>query len=161
LGWLGQWWEQATEFRDANATINGGKFVSLPGFLENLTSAPTGPLLGYVAAAVLGAGVALFWWRSPRGAVLERYALAAAVVVVAAPQTLYYDVGLLLLGMAATVLAARARYAMIVVGVVAISWLQLGETWLGWSPLGPLAWLATGWLVWQAGSGALRQATPV
>jgi len=159
--WVGDWWEQATGFRDANATINGGKFVSLPGFVENLTSVALGPMLGYLVAAVVGAGVALYWWRNPHGSVLERYALAAAVVVVAAPQTLYYDAGLFILGIVVVVLTNRARYGALIVVAVAASWLQVGENWLGWSPLGPLVWLAAAWLVWQAGRGALGEATPV
>ena len=159
--WLGEWWEQATGFRDANAALNGDNFVSLPGFLENLTASTGGPIVGYVLAGVFGAGVALFWWRHQSGAVIERYALAAAAVAVAAPQTLYYDAGLLILGLAVIVLANRARYGVIVVAGLAASWAQVGSGWLGWSPLGPLAWLGAGWLLWHVSRRAPSQATPV
>ncbi|MDJ0663599.1 MAG: glycosyltransferase family 87 protein [Acidimicrobiia bacterium] len=159
--WVGPWWDQATSFRDANATINGGNFVSLPGFLENASSVAAGPFAGYLLAGVLGLGVAVFWWRNPHGATLGRYALAAGAVVIAAPQTLYYDVGLLALAMVAVMAANAERYRLVVLGVLVGSWIQLAAPQLGWSPLGPVAWLAMGWLVWQALNGRVLEATPV
>ncbi len=159
--WVGPWWDQATSFRDANATINGANFVSLPGFFENLSSSAAGPVVGYLLAAVLGLGVAFFWWRNPRESVLVRYALAAAAVVVSAPQTLYYDVGLLALVMVAVISSDPRRYSPVVLGILGASWLQITSSQLDWSPLGPIAWLGVGWFVWQAVRGRTAEATPV
>ena len=94
-GWVGPWWEQATAFRDINATVNGRLFVSLPGFIEHTLgmSGSAGQLFGL---AVGGAGVlAVAWiWRRPTVSVAARYAVAAAGLILVAPQSLFYEAGL-------------------------------------------------------------------
>ena len=149
--WLGDWWEQAGAFRDENVAANGPNFVSLPGFFENLLGAgdPVAFALGYGVAGLFGIAVAYFWWRHPTSHHLERYALAAAAVVLAAPQTLYYDAGLLLIGLGAVAAPLTGRRAAIVGTLAAVSWVHIAADDLGWSPLGPVAWLAAVWLVWR------------
>jgi len=143
--WIADWWEQASAFRDVNLQANGTNFVSLPGFMENVFGSDSGFawILGYGLAAALGVAVAYYWWKHPVGHALSRWALAAAAVVIAAPQTLYYDTGLLLLGLVVLVAMATPRPAVVVGAMAALSWTQLGSSALGWSPLGPIAWIAT------------------
>jgi hypothetical protein len=145
--WLADWWEQAGAFRDLNVIANGDNFVSFPGFLENMlgVGSATAWVVGYGLAAVIGVAVAYYWWSNPRSYSLERWALAAAAVVLAAPQTLYYDTGLLLLGL--VVFLEKERSAMVIGGFVLLSWTQLASAPLGWSPLGPLSWVAVGALL--------------
>ena len=159
-GWASEWWDQATAFRDLNVAANGANFVSLPGFVENLSSARITLVAAYVVAVVFGAGVAYYWWRHPRDRPLERYALAGAAVVVAAPQTLFYDAGLLVIGMVVAV-GARRTYVLGIAAMIAISWLQTLSATLGWSPLGPVAWAAAAWLLWRLVSDQADQPTPV
>ena len=161
--WLGDWWDQAGTFRDQNVAANGPNFVSLPGFFENLLGAgdPVAFVVGYTLAGLFGLAVAYFWWRHPRSQHLERYALAAAAVVLAAPQTLYYDAGLLLLGLAAVAAAVKERGAVVVGFLVAASWVHVVADDLGWSPLGPVAWAGAGWLAWWLMRSPGRQPTPV
>lgn len=161
--WLGDWWDQAGAFRDQNVAANGANFVSLPGFFENLFGAGDSMafVLGYTIAGIFGLAVAYFWWRYPTSHHLERYALAAAAVVVAAPQTLYYDAGLLLLGLAAVAGAVAQRGGVLIVALVALSWVHIGADDLGWSPLGPLVWAGAGWLAWCLVRTPGRKPTPV
>ncbi len=161
--WLTDWWEQAAAFRDQNVAANGANFVSVPGFFENLLGMgdTTAFVIGYAVAAGFGLAVAYFWWRHPRSHHLERYALAAAAVVLAAPQTLYYDAGLLLIGLAAVAAAFSGRGAILVGSLAALSWVHLAADDLGWSPLGPLVWAGAGWLVWRLIRNPSGKPTPV
>lgn len=161
--WLGDWWDQAAAFRDLNVAANGANFVSLPGFFENLfgTGDRAAFVIGYAGAAVFGLAVAYFWWRHPRSRPLERYALAAAAVVLAAPQTLYYDSGLLLIGLVAVAAVVKERGAIFVGALAALSWVHVAADDLGWSPLAPLAWAAAGLLAWQLNRRLGSQPTPV
>lgn len=138
--WLGDWWSQASLFRDTNAVANGANFVSLPGFLENVlgVGSQTALLLGYGSAALLGARVAWLWWREPDTGALWRWAVAAGAAMAVAPQTLFYDAGLLLLLLVA-LLPGWRRPVLVVAALAAISWLQVAEPVLGWSPLGPIS----------------------
>jgi len=138
--WLTDWWSQASLFRDTNAVANGANFVSMPGFLENLlgVGSQTAVLLGYGSAALLGARVAWLWWREPDTGALWRWALAAGAAMAVAPQTLFYDVGLLLLLLVA-LLPRWRRPVLVVAALAAVSWLQVVKPVLGWSPLGPIS----------------------
>jgi hypothetical protein len=150
--WIADWWEQAQVFSEQNVAANGANFISLPGFFENLlgSGSTVAGVLGYGSAAAVAAGVAYYWWRHPATDHIARFALAAAAGVVVAPQTLFYDAGLLL-GGALVVLALPARTARLVLIVALIaSWTQVAAASLGWSPLGPLSWLATAALLWWA-----------
>ncbi len=93
-GWAGWWWEQATAFRDTNATANGDLFVSWPGYLEHLTG--MGESAGRILAAIVGAAgvLAIVWlWRRPTTSVAVRYAVAAIGLTLVAPQSLFYEAG--------------------------------------------------------------------
>ena len=160
--WLSDWWEQAGTFRDQNVAANGPNFVSLPGFLENLLGVGTTVafVLGYGLAALFGVAVAYYWWRHPRSHALERYALAGTAVVLAAPQTLYYDAGILLLGLVAG-FAFLPRRAIVVAALVVLSWSHIAADDLGWSPLGPLVWVAALWLLWWLLANRSTEPTPV
>ena len=142
--WVTDWWQQAGTFRDINAEANGFNFVSIPGFLENLLGAgsPWTWIVGYSMAAVVGAAVAYYWWSNPREYSLQRWALAGAAVVVAAPQTLYYDTGLLLLGLVWFLATQSQRMGLTFGVVVILTWAQVASQAVGWSPLGPIAWAA-------------------
>ncbi len=147
--WVAKWWEQAGAFRDLNLAANGHNFVSIPGFLENLGS-PASWLFGYGIAGLVGLAVAYYWWKNSRDHALERWTLAAAAVVVAAPQTLYYDSGLLLLGVVVFVATGAQRLGLVVGALAVLSWTQLGSEALGWSPLGPIAWMAVVWILMES-----------
>lgn len=161
--WLGDWWDQAGAFRDQNVAANGVNFISLPGFFENLfgVGEPAAFVVGYAAAGLFGLAVAYFWWRHPQTHELERYALAAAAVVLAAPQTLYYDAGLLLLGLAVVAAAIKQRGAPLVGVLIALSWVHVAADDLGWSPLAPLVWAAAFWLAWRSLRAPGFEPTPV
>lgn len=141
--WIADWWTQAGTFRDINVGANGFNFISVPGFVVNLLGVDSvwALVIGYGLAAIVGLAVALFWWRNPHSSPLERFALAAAAVVVVAPQTLFYDAGLLLLGLVALLPFVSMRMALFLGGLVALSWLGVLAEDLGWSPLGPLSWI--------------------
>ena len=97
-------------------------------------------LVGYGLAVALGAIVALLWWRAARLDVLLRWSAAAAAAVLVAPQTLFYDAGVLLLVLVAVLPLIRRPFVPMLATVVAVSWSQVAAGSLGWSPLGPLAW---------------------
>jgi hypothetical protein len=161
--WVAEWWEQAGAFRDENVAANGPNFVSLPGFLENLIGVgePAAFVLGYGVTAVFGLAVAYFWWKHPRSHQLERHALAGAAVVVAAPQTLYYDAGIMLLGLvvAIALVPKHRAAALVVLGV--LSWSHLAAAELGWSPLAPVVWIGAAALFWLLARPVDSKATPV
>lgn len=152
--WVADWWQQASSFRDLNVAANGDNFVSVPGFMENLVGSESLAAIGfgYGLAAIFGLAVAIYWWRYPRAFPLERFALAGAAVAVAAPQTLYYDAGLLLLGVVAIRPYLSKPVSFWVAGAVAVTWLQLATGVLGWSPLGPIVWMAAAAMTWLLSS---------
>jgi hypothetical protein len=141
-GWVTRWWDQAAGFRDLNATANGANFISLPGFLENMLGVGSVPAfwIGYGLAFVIAGAVAWEWWRLSAGRSLWRWALAAAAAVAVAPQTLFYDAGLLLL-LVVAIWPRWHRPALVVAVLAALSWAQVAAPALGWSPLGPIALL--------------------
>ncbi len=93
-GWVGPWWEQATAFRDVNASVNGDLFVSLPGFLEYLTGMGSGA--GRLLGVAIGGGglLAMAWLWRRSGSPAARYAIAGLGLVLIAPQALFYEAGL-------------------------------------------------------------------
>lgn len=149
--WVSDWWNQARSFGDLNLMANGKNFVSFVGVLENGLGGDSafGTLVGYTFAMLVGLGVAYFWWKHPAERAVERWALLAAAAVVVAPQTLFYDAGLLLLGGVALGLAVGPRPVLVFVVAAVVSWSQLGAGVLDWSPLGPVVWGAVVWLVWR------------
>ena len=161
--WLADWWEQAGAFRDENVAANGHNFVSLPGFLENVlgSGAPAALVAGYGLAALFGAAIAYYWWKHPRCHALERYGLAGAAVVIAAPQTLYYDAGILLLGLVVAVGLFRRSLPVVLGGLVVGSWVHVLADDLGWSPLGPIIWAGVAWLCWELLVTPRGEPTPV
>jgi len=95
IGWIGPWWEQASAFRDTNATVNGPLFVSWPGFLEHL--AGLGDSAGRALGLAVGAGGVLLliaFWRRHRDFADLRYTAAAVGLVMIAPQSLFYEAGI-------------------------------------------------------------------
>jgi hypothetical protein len=149
--WVGEWWEQATGFSDLNTTANGRNFVSIPGFFENVAGVgEIGAIVaGFIVAAAFGAVVAYFWWTNPSTRALERYALAGAAVVLAAPQTLFYDAGLMLLAVLPIMPRLGPRFGQWLALGIALTWLQPLSATLGWSPLGPIVWVAAALILWQ------------
>jgi hypothetical protein len=147
--WVTEWWRQASSFRDSNVAANGVNFVSFPGFVENLAGvgSPLVWLVGYGVAGAGGVTVAYYWWKHPKTNSLARFALAAAAVVVAAPQTLYYDAGLLLLGLVAILPLVTDRFRWIIGAAALASWAQVAAGSFGWSPLAPVVWVAAGLFV--------------
>lgn len=137
--WVGDWWSQASVFSDINLTANGAKFISLPGFAANLfgPEATMGLVIGWGLAAIVGAYVAWVWWRAERLS-LWHWSLAAGAAMAVAPQTLYYDAGLLLIGLVA-VLPRLRRRSWLVAGLIVLTWAQAVGSALSWSPLGPVA----------------------
>lgn len=93
--WVGSWWDQATAFRDTNATANGDLFISMPGFLEHVTGlgGGAGRLLG-TAIGVIGLSAIVWLWRRPGVSVAARYATAGLGLVLIAPQSLFYEAGI-------------------------------------------------------------------
>ncbi len=132
--WLSDWWSQARDFSDTNLAVNGANFVSAPGFLSHLGGTGWG-VVGYGLGVLFGAAVALVWWHRRDNDPLVRWSLVGVAMAFVAPQTLYYDAGLLLL--AATLLVRFDRERWIVVGI-ALSWVQAASSRLDWSPLGPV-----------------------
>ena len=122
-GWPPTWWEQAGAFRDLNATVNGPLFISLPGVAEHLAGIGGGA--GQVlAGVVLIAGVlAVAWlWRQSDVASAVRWAATAGVLVLVAPQSLFYEAGVLML--MAAVLVNGSRRSLIAAAAVWIAgWL--------------------------------------
>lgn len=93
-GWVGSWWEQATAFRDTNATANGDLFISWAGYLEHVTG--MGESAGRLLATIVGGAglVAILWlWRRSVTSVAVRYAVAGLGLVLIAPQSLFYEAG--------------------------------------------------------------------
>jgi hypothetical protein len=123
--WVSPWWDQATTFRDVNASANGDLFVSLPGFVEHLTGlgSDAGRFLGL---AIGGAGlIAIIWlWRRPAVPVATRYAVAGLGLVLMAPQALFYEAGM---GAVALLLIADldSRVARVALAVWAAGWVYL------------------------------------
>ncbi len=139
--WVEDWWSQAASFRDLNTAANGSNFISLPGFVENALGAGSGAqLLGYGLAVLVGAAVAFLWWRVADLDVLLRWSAAAAAAILVAPQTLFYDAGVLLLALVVAFPLIRLSPGLLMAAAVAASWLQVVAQSLGWSPLGPLSW---------------------
>jgi hypothetical protein len=122
FGWLGPWWEQATAFRDINAGVNGHLFVSLPGYIEHLTGVGGGA--GQVLGLTIGGAgmLGLAWcWRAAPGDPLMRYALAASSLILIAPQSLFYEAGVV--AVTILLLAARGRVdRQLMTGAFAAGW---------------------------------------
>ena len=118
-GWIGPWWEQATAFRDTNATVNGHLFVSWPGFLEHISGigGSAGRALGFLIGAA-GLGVLGWLWRRSGVSAPQRYAAAAVGLVMVAPQSLFYEAGVAVIAL--IVLADIGRRAR---SLAVVTWL--------------------------------------
>jgi hypothetical protein len=127
-GWVGPWWDQATAFRDTNASANGDLFISLPGFIEHLTGvgSDAGRLLG---VAIGGAGLAaVIWlWRRPFVSAATRYAIAGLSLVLIAPQSLFYEAGI---GVVTLLLVADldGRVLRVALGAWIAGWLYVASS---------------------------------
>ena len=122
-GWPLTWWDQAGAFRDLNATVNGPLFVSLPGVAEHLTGigGGTGQALAGVGLA-LGVMAAAWLWRQSGVSLAVRWAFTAGVLVLAAPQSLFYEAGVLML-MAALLVRGSRRSVILASAVWIAGWL--------------------------------------
>ena len=148
--WISDWWARAGEFSELNVVANGANFISLPGFLENAIGAGSSVarVLGFGLALLVGLAVAWAWWSRQHRDSLQRWGLVAAAVVVVAPQTLFYDAGLLLLPLVAVVPVLGQNALRWVGSLVLLSWTQVGASRLEWSPLGPIGFVAVALFVW-------------
>jgi len=157
--WLGDWWGQAGDFSSLNVVANGPNFISFPGFLANSLGAGSrlAETIGYGLALLVALAVAREWWRFPHDAALWRWGLAAAAAMAVAPQTLFYDGGLLLPALVVVATSWR-RVAPVVAALIAVSWLQLGKETLGWSPLGPIGLAALAYLLLRGRPGTSNAA---
>ena len=170
-GWIGDWWEQAVRFRDANVVANGSNFISAPGVLEHLLGAgDPGAVVGGAVVTVLAMSLAaLLWWRLPSEVALRHGAAAAAIVLVA-PQALYYEAGVLLLPIAVLAATTVRRGVRISGGWLSGGWLsgvwlfglaQLTASTLGVSPLAILPLAVAAGIARVASSNARGEVAPV
>jgi hypothetical protein len=135
--WIGTWLAAVSTFGDLNIVVNGYLMISAWGWVQNLMGVS---VWSYLVAAGVVATVGLpmaYGLVTHRWSEIPWYALAP-LVIVAAPSALYYDATLVLLPIAVMVGWAVERVAMVVVGAVVISWVQVFASGLGWSPLFPL-----------------------
>lgn len=157
--WIAGWWRQAGVFSEQNLSANGSNFVSFPGFIANAAGS-SAEVIGVAAGITMLAFASYFWWRFPTVYPLERYAVALLAAVLFAPQSLYYDAGVGLLALVAMLGYLGARSAAVGAGLLIVSWSELAAPALGWSPLGPVLWLAVAGFVWLLIT-RVRQPTPV
>ena len=137
--WPVSWWDEASTFADINEGVNGFLFVSLPGMVANWLGSSDARLLWAFAMLMAVAGAVAIWMGADAPA--RRWSLTGASVVLAAPQALYYEAGLLV-----PAVAVSGERLAIVAGLWALSWTQVAADGLGWSPLGIIMPVAVVWL---------------
>ena len=131
LDWLDDWLTPAREFARLNADLNSANLVSLPGALAHVAGTP-GLVVGWVSAAFV-AGAVLFWfWRHPEADSALVYAVAGAAAVLALPQPLFYELGLLV--PAAVLLLQGPRSVGWIAAVGGATWSQSVSGGLGGMP---------------------------
>ena len=145
IGWAEEWWARATDFAALNADLNAANFVSLSGALEHVFGT-VGEVLGWVLAAVGVVWLVIYWWRDPKADPVVVYAFTAAVAVLALPQALFYEAGLLLLLGAVAADRVRAAGPFLSAAVLA-TWVQPISGDLGSLPL---MLLVSGVVIWAA-----------
>ncbi len=158
--WIGDWWSQAIDFRDLNASVNGMNFISIPGVLEEILGdgSTVATAIGGLAVAAGAGAVAWVWWRLPDRPLL-RIALAIATIVVIAPQSLFYEAALILLPVA-ILASGLTSMRPVVIGVIwGAGLLHLGAPVLDVSPLFVLPTVVVGWALVEAFRG-LRERVP-
>jgi hypothetical protein len=132
-GWVGEWIDRVADFNEVNIEVNGHLMVSAPGWWQNIIDSDLALVLAglFVVAAMGIAAVA--WWRG--GVSTVALAIAAPVIVIAAPSALYYDaaIGIAAFGLALDRVYPGAGRAL--VAFIVLSYAQLAAAWLGWSPL--------------------------
>jgi hypothetical protein len=131
--WVNGWWSQAAEFARLNADVNAPNVVSLPGALGHVLGT-AGDVVGWLGAAVLVGGLVALWWRVPGADPRAIYAFTAAVAVLALPQPLFYEAGLVVF-LGALVVGRHARSGLVLAGTGAAVWIQPISGSLGSLPL--------------------------
>ncbi len=162
--WVGEWWRQANAFLEIDAHVNSANLISWQGFFEWVTGAGSGlgAVLGWGFALVTAALAALFWLRHPQAVPGVRYGVAVAAIVLAAPHTMYYDGGVLLLPLVLLAPTAGRTGWLVAAGLVTLSWGQLAADTLGWSPVFLVAAAVGGWAVirWELPTRSLLPSAP-
>ena len=121
--------------------MNSANFVSLPGAFEHVFGR-IGGLAGWLIAIAAVATLLGLWWLERTAPGPAVYAMTAAVAVLALPQPLFYEAGLLAL-LAGVVIARRPKAAAAVGVAAAATWLQAASGSLGSLPLTLLVLAAT------------------
>jgi hypothetical protein len=134
--WISTWISAISDFGDLNIAVNGHLMISAWGWVQNLLGVDT---VSYILAGAIALAVGVpmaYGLIAKRWTAIPWYALAPLIVVVA-PSALYYDATLLLLPIAIVIGWAADRVALVLVGLIALSWTQVFAGNLGWSPLFP------------------------
>ncbi len=158
-GWFADWLSQASEFARLNADLNAANFVSLPGALGHVFGT-AGEVIGWTFAALAVGSLIVLWWLRRGADAPAVYALTAAVAVLALPQPLFYEAGLLVF-LAALVVSARPRAGLVLAAVAAATWVQPVSGSLGSMPMMLLAATVVAWagaVLWRDRQAPLRSA---
>ena len=152
--WIGDWWSQAIDFRDLNAAVNGKNFISIPGVLEQILGEgnTAAAVLGGLAVAAGAGAAAWVWWRLP-GQPLLGMSLAVAVIVVIAPQSLFYEAALVLFPVAVLASGLTSQRPLVIGVIWGAGLLHLLTPVLDFSPLVALPAVVAGWALVQASEG--------
>ena len=131
--WVRDWLDQVSSFNDINIEVNGFLMVSAVGWFQNLLASPWWMILAALTIVLAFGVAAVVWWR--HGITPVTMAIAAPVIIIAAPSALYYDaaVGMVAFGAALEHEDQRARYALL--AFILLSYTQLAAETLGWSPM--------------------------
>jgi hypothetical protein len=124
-GWIAEWWRNAQDFAAVNAGVNAENVIGLPGLSEHLlgTDWP-----GLALAGVIAIAAAVQWFRAGGAGDADRYGVAAATLVLVAPQALFYEAGLMMLPLGVLTTDSRRPWA---AGLWAATWTGALAEWVG------------------------------
>jgi hypothetical protein len=160
--WVGEWWRQANAFLEIDAQANSSNLISWQGFFEGAFGAEStiGSVLGWGLALVTAGLAALFWLRNPDSNPGARYSIAVTAIALAAPHTMFYDGGVVILAIVLLAAGGGKVGWRMAAFLWILSWGQLLGDVLGWSLMFPVVvavgvWAVKRWILPQRGPAAV------
>jgi hypothetical protein len=138
-GWLPEWWSHLASFQQATQRVDTNQSISILGFAEALIGlrSPAAMVIGALLSVALAGFLGLTWFRA-REPLNLRMAMTCCGVVLIPPHSLYYDAGIVGLGLLALADERGWEDARWIAAFYLAAYLTPLSAMIGFSPMFPL-----------------------